>query len=433
MTVSYLSNDYQREPLQELEALVRDLFTKQARQLARETGFVQRRSPIDGAAFAQTLVFGFLQNPDASYTDLQQVLACQNLLVSPQALAKRMNQAASRFLHRLVEALLTVALVGERCELSVLSGFAGVYLQDGTIISLPNELQDRWQGSGGRTGENAAVRIQVRLELQRGQLEGPWLQDGRAEERRGPSSMEERPFPVGSLAITDTGYVTLQRMREQTQAGRFYLAPVTLRTKVVDQHGLIWEVPELIATRAKQGHTCIDEPILVGLQERVPSRLIAVPKKQGGDSILPARRDRRARLKGSRHDVQVGRKKAEKGEHGRKHARASEARRRLGGWIVLLTNVPATRLTVQQARELMRARWQSAQSLQGGSEIGHQRGPDAGRSDQFAPRPAYQSAPDATQSPESQEEAPEHLPTSAPGFRLSGVGREARKPQQFLG
>ncbi len=42
------------------------LFTTTADHLARRTGFVQRASKLTGAAFAQTLVFGWLANPQAS-------------------------------------------------------------------------------------------------------------------------------------------------------------------------------------------------------------------------------------------------------------------------------------------------------------------------------------------------------------------------------
>jgi hypothetical protein len=345
---------------QQLEDVLRSLFTSQARQLAQETGFVQRHSPIDGAAFATTLVFGFLDEPDASYTDLQQVLACQDIVVSPQAIEQRMTEAASHFLLRMVEALLTVALVRSACELEVLSGFAGVYLQDGTIIDLPDDLQEHWRGCGGRTGSGgeAGMRIQVRLELQEGQLEGPWLQDARASERSGASSLEERPFPVGSLSITDTGLVTLERMRTQNETGRYWLAPASVRSKVVDHHGIVWELPALLATRAKQGRQIIDEEVLLGVSERVPCRLIALPQERATGKESVTCKDRTARRKGSRHDVQVGRKKAPKGKSGRKHHREGVQRRQLGDWIVLLTNVPASRLSATQARQLLRARWQ---------------------------------------------------------------------------
>lgn len=360
MTLSYAEPVCQTEQMQTLEDTLRTLFGERARQLARETGFVQRRSPIDGAAFAKTLVFGFLDEPDASYTDLQQVLACQNIVVSPQAIEERMTEAASRFLHRMVETLLTVTLVGENSELAILEGFAGVYLQDGTMITLPDDCQGIWRGSGGRTGTGgeAGLRLQVRLDLQRGGIQGPWLQEARADERSGASSIEETPLPVGSLYVTDTGYVTLQRMREQNDTGRFWLAPASLRSKLIDQQGIVWELPALLATRRKQGQLVIDEPILVGISERVPCRLIAVPRTRPSAHSAPARHDLHARRKGSQQDVQVGRKKAPKGERGRKKHCEGRGRQQIRDWIVILTNVPAERLSAQQARELVRARWQ---------------------------------------------------------------------------
>jgi Transposase DDE domain len=358
MTLSYASLSCQGEAAQKLQSFLEQLFGDQARQLARETGFVQRRSPIDGAAFARTLVFGFQDEPDASYTDLQQMMASQNVVVSPQAIEKRMKEPATCFLLRMVESLVTMALTGEACGLGTLSDFAGVYLQDGTRITLPDELHEVWKSTGGRTGSGgeAGVRVQVRLDMLRGELQGPWLQHGREEERSGASSIEENPLPVGSLYVTDTGYVTIKRIQEHRVSGRFFLAPASLRAKMVDQQGIIWELPALVATRAKQGKQVIDEMVFIGVQERVPCRLIAVANPRPPS---PTRRDQHARRKGSRHDVQIGRKKQAKGLHGRKKHCEGKGRRQIGDWIVILTNVPAERLTAQQARELLRARWQS--------------------------------------------------------------------------
>src|SRR5579883_1904725 len=358
MTVPHVPPSQQEEAKEKLEAFLRELFGEQARRLARETGFVQRHSPIDGAVFARTLVFGFESTPDASYTDLQQMMAAQAVVVSPQAIEQRMNEAASRFLLRLVESLVTMALLGEKGEWGTLSRFAGVSVQDGTRITLPDELHHVWQGTGGRTGQGgeAGVRVQGRLEQQGGELQGPWLQHGREPERSGASSLEEHPLPVGSLYVTDTGYVTLQRIRQANQTDRFFLAPASVRAKIVDRQGIMWDLPALLAARSRHGQQIIDEPIQLGVQERVPCRLVAVPNPHPPSS---QRQDQRARMKGSRHDVQVGRKKAPKGERGRKKHELSQGRRHLTGWIVLFTNVPAEHLSPQQARELLRARWQA--------------------------------------------------------------------------
>src|SRR5260370_28790254 len=121
---------------------------------------------------------------------------------------------------------------------------------------------------------------------------------------------------------------------------------------------MVWELRGVWGRRGKQGQEGIDEEVFVGVRERVPCRLIELPNERATGQAPVARKAQTARRKGSRHDVQVGRKKAPKGQHGRKQHRAGVGRRQLGDWIVLLTNVPAALLTAQQAREVMRARWQ---------------------------------------------------------------------------
>ena len=45
---------------------MREILTTTADEAARATHFVQRTSPLGGAIFSQTLVFGFLGNPQAT-------------------------------------------------------------------------------------------------------------------------------------------------------------------------------------------------------------------------------------------------------------------------------------------------------------------------------------------------------------------------------
>jgi len=87
--------------------------------------------------------------------------------------------------------------------------FTGVYVQDGTIISLPPELRDEWRGCGGNTPDagQSSMRVQVRLDLAQGGMQGPWLQEGRAAERSGEA--HEAPLPQGCLYNVDAGYFTL--------------------------------------------------------------------------------------------------------------------------------------------------------------------------------------------------------------------------------
>jgi Transposase DDE domain len=352
-TVSYEENACQRVHLADLEEHLQTLLIQDADRLAKETGFVQRQSPITGAAFAQTLVFGFLNEPAASYTDLQQTLGLQGVQVTYQAIAKRMKPQAATFLQRLCESLVAMALCGEPTHLPVFERFNGIYLQDGTVIGLPDELEAQWPGAGGRTdkGGKAGLQVQLRLELTDGHVQGPWVAAARQSERAKTSPAQTTPLPKGALYITDAGLLTLPQMSERSEQGVFFLTAATLRPKYRDAQGRWWDLPALLAHR---GVRVIDEPVVVGLREQVPCRLIAIP-------LPPAKSEKpsgqAARCKGSRHDVQVGRKKARKRKVRRLKSTGAK-RRAVKDWLILLTNVPADRLSAEEARELMRARWQ---------------------------------------------------------------------------
>ena len=90
------------------EEALETLLTEDANAVAWQTGFTRRRSPITGAVFAQSLLFGWLARPDASYSQLQQVMEIIDCDVNVQALHRilpwmlcssdwRPRQAARRF------------------------------------------------------------------------------------------------------------------------------------------------------------------------------------------------------------------------------------------------------------------------------------------------------------------------------------------------
>src|SRR5947209_16578303 len=201
-TVSPTLIPLQDQQLGEIETHVQSLFDQKAEQWARSTGYVQRASKISGSAFAQTLVFGFLNQPEASYTDLQQTMALQGVEVSPQAIEERMTPQAAALMRRLLEETVAMVVSGQECPIPVLQSFDGVYLQDGTILTLPDELRDHWRGSG-ETGGEAGLRGQLRINWSDGKLSGPWLQDARASENTGPATVEDSALPKGAAHLRD--------------------------------------------------------------------------------------------------------------------------------------------------------------------------------------------------------------------------------------
>ena len=350
-TVSPVLTPMQDQQLGEIQTHVQSLFHQKAEQWARSTGFVQRASKISGSAFAQMLVFGFLNQPEASYTDLQQMMELQGIHVSPQAIEERMTPQAAALMRRLLEEMVAMVISSQECPVPILQSFDGVYLQDGTVLTLPDELQDYWRGSG-ETGGEAGLRVQLRINWSDGKLTGPWLQDARACENTGEATVEHTPLPKGALYVTDSGYLILKRMRELDAQGDFWLTPARANLIITDKYGIRRDLPSFVASRPAG---LIDEWVWVGADKQLFCRLLVWPSEE---KARPRKKNQKTRRKGSRHDVQVGRRKAAKGKKGRKRAEESPHHRHLKGALVLLTNAPVSRLSVPQARMLLRVRWQ---------------------------------------------------------------------------
>ncbi len=75
---------------------LRRVLTRRAKELERETGFVERSTAqLDGPTFVQTMVFGWLDNPEASYGQLRHVAASLGVPISSQAVEQRFGAEAS--------------------------------------------------------------------------------------------------------------------------------------------------------------------------------------------------------------------------------------------------------------------------------------------------------------------------------------------------
>lgn len=340
------------------EAMKRVL-TRRAKELERETGFVQRSSvQLDGPTFVQTTVFGWMDNPEASYGQLRHVAASLDVSVSSQAVAQRFGKESATLLREVLHAAVAEVLCSETRVPELLSRFNGVYVQDGSIISLPPELKDEWRGCGGKTEEagQSSLRVQVRLDLARGGMQGPWLQEGRAAERSGQA--HEAPLPQGCLYNVDAGYFTLVEMRAHGKAGCFWLTTAKAGTLLLDERGQCWDLVSFLGAQTGEE---VDVQVSLGKRERLPVRLIA--KRVSLERAQQRRANAHRSLEGKRKGVQrpnarKSRPAGAKRERQRKQRKTSQARLQLLDWTILVTNVPPEQLSVDEALVLARCRWQ---------------------------------------------------------------------------
>ena len=71
------------------------VLTTVADTAAHTTGFVQRVSKLTGARFTQTLVLGFLSNPQATREELAQTAATRGRTISQQGRDQRMTESGA--------------------------------------------------------------------------------------------------------------------------------------------------------------------------------------------------------------------------------------------------------------------------------------------------------------------------------------------------
>jgi len=310
------------------------VLTDDANEAARETGFVRRQRQLTGAVFVQTLVFGWLANPDAALEELADVAALLGANVSPQAIDQRLTPAAADCLAAVLDAAVGCLLAARPAAVPLLQRFNGVYLQDSTTLSLPPELAELLPGCGGSTPEAgaAALKLQVRWELTTCTLEGLTRHPGRSADTK--AALSGAFLPPGSLRLTDLGYFDLGTLQEYDRQGVYFLSRLPSRTKLYDPSG---RKQSLAALLARHKEDRLEVAVAVGAEARLPCRLLA--------ERVPAAvaEKRRTRLH------QQARKKGRK---------VSAERLELCAWTVYVTNAPPEKLSLAEALVLGRARWQ---------------------------------------------------------------------------
>ena len=215
---------------------MREILTTNAEDAARTTRFVQRQSPLGGATFSQTLVFGFLGQPQASLEELAHTAATLGVHLTPHALDQRFTPAAATCLEPVFRGAIRRVIAADPVAMPLLDRFTAVSLHDSSTIVLPDLFATVWRGCGGSTTArtSAALKLQVRVALRTGRLEDCQRQDGRTPDQRAafPAGL-----PAGALRLADLGYWSLEAVQTMAHHGAFWLARLQTQTAVYGATG----------------------------------------------------------------------------------------------------------------------------------------------------------------------------------------------------
>ena len=139
--------------------------------IARETGFVKRKSKIKAWEFVCLCCF-----MDAEVANNTLVTLCTKLsakigvIISNQALDQRLNERCVEFLKKIFENLLLQTITNNTCIPSVWDEhFKRIRILDSTAFQVPESYKDIYPGSGG-CSQPSGVKIQLEYELKSGNL-----------------------------------------------------------------------------------------------------------------------------------------------------------------------------------------------------------------------------------------------------------------------
>src|SRR5437867_11223033 len=110
--------------------VLQTVLTDTADELARTTGFLKRQRKFTGSSFVQMLVFGLLDDPDASLEQLAQTAAAAGVAVRRQSVAERFTPQAAALLRGVLQAAVLQLLAAEPVAIPLLRRFPAVVVPD---------------------------------------------------------------------------------------------------------------------------------------------------------------------------------------------------------------------------------------------------------------------------------------------------------------
>jgi hypothetical protein len=206
---------------------IKQIFSKNTiEEIAYESGFIKRSSKIRGFDFLVSLLVSSMDSSYSSLERISDIIAHLSLgtVVTAQAVMKRINNVdAPNFLKEVFAKVMSVRLLKlDEIPSSLLAFFKKVLLQDSSSVTLNEELQDYFKGSGGRASK-ACAKFDVIYDYKSKQYEKITLTDQSQSDQTLASKIEDL-ITENSLIIRDLGYLQVGSLTQIIDKKAFFLS-----------------------------------------------------------------------------------------------------------------------------------------------------------------------------------------------------------------
>lgn len=312
---------------------VQHIFTTKSREFGKELGFDKRDRILNAGVFVPLVVLTWFEYPDAAYSQFSQNAATLGTPVSRQAIEQRFTPEAADTLKVVLEEVASVVVHTDAQVLPLLNRFNGVYVQDSSWITLPDECSDAWKGANAKNNiKKSALKLQLRFDVTTGIFEHFELTDGIVPDTTGEQQMET--LPPGSLRLADLGYFSLATLEKLTVEKVHWITRLKAGCCLYDEENEPFSLQDWL--KKQTGTTC-EKQVFVGKTKRLKARLVV--QKLSEQETQKRRREIRKRAK-------------------EKHTTPSKARLQLAGWEIYITNIDAEKLSIEEITVIVRVRWQ---------------------------------------------------------------------------
>ena len=257
-------------------------------------------------------------------------------LVSPQALQGKLQFRHIEFSKSFLEQVLEKVVVNSRLQLKccdLLNSFNKVFVEDSTCVTLAKNMFEFFPGTVNQIGSTSSARIQLRLELKSGNYSRLELQGYRDNDQKFSSDIVEQ-LGKGDLVLRDMGYWVLSVLRKISKKKAFFLSRYCFGTHILNaETGVPIDLFGKLRSLRHQGLNTLDINILLGKEEHLPVRLVAI-------KVPPA--------------VEQKRKRKMKKDN---RAKRSKDYIEMLGWTVFVTNVDQQIWKPQEMLKVYGYRW----------------------------------------------------------------------------
>ncbi len=310
---------------------VMHFFKNTVTQIDKSVKFVKRKSKLGAQLFAETLVMGFLSDPKMSLEGLCRLIKKRGIKITKQAFSERFNKAASELLQGLFKEASIQFKTKNVAVIDLLKPFSTVQILDSTGVSLPDALQDRFQGFGGGASKSG-IKLQVLLDYVDGQVAQAVMTEARKNDQSFNSHLTN--LQKGGLYLQDLGYFSIDSLRTIDAAGAYFVTRYLSQTNVYDNKS---EVIALHKKLRKAGSSLVKKVYLGRGKEKLAVRLIA--------HRLPD-------TEAEKHIKKI--KKCAK----KKGYKAKKETLELAKWSICITNIPETLVKDEEVYLVYSLRWQ---------------------------------------------------------------------------